>query len=610
MDILNSTNYEYRANINQTQVPSEVKTAQTKPGPTGQASLQALPADRNASSEGTGETALSTADQTIAKALAASGLPMSDKNRTLVRELLHHKLPVDKQTLQMFAKLIAANRAASPLTLVLMYKNQIPITPANLNQFEAYQNGNHQLLKAIQSLAKNIVELIETLQKSQEPGVSAGPESLRNSLMAEASLTDGSAMPGTAEQNGTVSAHGASSLQNFHNPLEAFTSARADGNLPHNVNDIGGSYPTGTDGLPSGLTKLDGLTGSVVSINDPEVAAPIIETDGRVAGSQPLSGDIAQVVHTESGTQTPVVLPAADHKSGSLAESASLGNMKAAQELPLGAVPTQGDTSSGIRTADLLHWLSETLAASPDQEASKDINSFPKLITGEEGLPKSTVQIPAEGTLPELSPEILSNLEGLLRQKWTLTPEQLSDTNSLKELYKKLENDLNKLDGLIKFCRESEEILQSREPVRNLQDNLQFMKALNQLFSYVQLPLRIKDREVHGEFYVFNKKNALQSKKDILSVLLHLDMTELGAMNIHMKLQRNQIQATFAVENPEAGSIINGHLPELIDALSRKGYHLQARVEKQEHPQELIKDLLEQDPSGASVQTFSFDIRA
>ena len=596
MDILNS-NYEYRANIiNHTQVPSETNGAQVKSEPTGQAAMPTSTADRVTVPDSRMEAAPSTADQTILKALAASGLPMSERNRSLVRELLNQKLPVDKQTLQMFARLSAVNRSASALTLVLMYKNQIPITPANLRQFEAYQNGNHRLLQDIQSLAKNITELLKSLQMTQEPGTPAGMEHSSNG-MPEAAVTSkempmsGGAIPQeTAVQSNNVpaavttasSGYGDEGLTGYQIPLEASPGGQSDLINLSNKGEAGSALPSGAKLIPTGLEAPEGASGNA-SVSPAGIAADILASEATVT----------------------------DSSFGHPSSDASLSPQFLNSETVSSNVGTPPSTSNGsLNLKDVIPWLSEALEVFPEAETSTEGTLFAKPADGESPILKNMIQYHSDGTLKELSPELLNHLDKLLRQKWTLTPEQLSDKDSLKDLYKKLEEDLNRLDSLIRFHRETQETQLSKEPIRNLQDNLQFMKALNQLFSYVQLPLRFQDREVHGELYVFNKKNALPGRKDTLSVLIHLDMTELGALNIHMKLERDQIQATFAVDNTEAGNIIQDHLPELTAALTRKGYQLKARVEKQEQPKELIKDFLEQDPSGNSIQTFSFDTRA
>ena len=620
MDI-NSANHEYRVNpMKHPQIPLERKVAQDRSEPGDQAGKQAIPGDQSALPEGSLNTSTSTTEQTIAKALAASALPMSERNRTLVRELLHHQLPVDKQTLQMFARLAAVNRNASPLTLVLMYKNQIPITSANLRQFEAYQSGNHQLLTDLQSLTKHIMEL---LKSPQEPGVPVGAVSSEGLVPGETPVTGGSAAPGAGIEGSAPSAQehsipgkGGESPVTPPGPPASSQGAQTGpiNRLGTNRSDAGASLPSGLNELSLDFTRPDAISDSGATTGPLGSVTPLIESFPGNTGSpasQATTGipPTTQSLPNELGSLAIGSSPGAEEAAGILAEAAQ-GIDLPIQKLLQRAVPFPEDPGAGKQFSDLLPWLTDTLASSPEAGASADTSSLLQKLTGENGLLKHLTRPLSEGSTPELSDEFLKHLEGLLRQKWTLTPEQLTQKNSLKELYQRLEEDLHRLDGLLRFHRDTEEGQASKEPVKNLQDNLQFMKALNQLFSYVQLPLRFRDREIHGEFYVFNKKNALPHKKDILSVLLHLDMTELGAINIHMKLNKNQIQATFSVEHTEAGAIIKDHLPELTAALTRKGYQLQARVEKQAHPQELLKELLEQEPSVNSYQTFSFDTKA
>ena len=60
-----------------------------------------------------------------------------------------------------------------------------------------------------------------------------------------------------------------------------------------------------------------------------------------------------------------------------------------------------------------------------------------------------------------------------------------------------------------------------------MQDNLQFMNTLNQIFPYVQLPLKLTEQLTHGELYVYTKKKDLSAQNKEVSILLHLDMDSL-----------------------------------------------------------------------------------
>ena len=75
----------------------------------------------------------------LCKALYASGLTPSDRNLSIVQELLNYQMPVDKNTILNLIKLTSTYPDVNLTTLVLMYKNKLPINISNIAQFEAYQ---------------------------------------------------------------------------------------------------------------------------------------------------------------------------------------------------------------------------------------------------------------------------------------------------------------------------------------------------------------------------------------------------------------------------------------------------------------------------------------
>jgi len=135
------------------------------------------------------------------------------------------------------------------------------------------------------------------------------------------------------------------------------------------------------------------------------------------------------------------------------------------------------------------------------------------------------------------SSEYIQLLEKAFQQKWTITPEKLAQKTPVTDLYQNLQEDLEKLNTLAKTVKISEEALRLQEPVKNMQENLRFMKDLNEMFTYLQLPVQLKDKDIHSDLYVFTRKKTLLGKKDSISVLLHLDMTNLGPINIHIQME-------------------------------------------------------------------------
>ncbi|HKL79744.1 MAG TPA: flagellar hook-length control protein FliK [Mobilitalea sp.] len=516
-------------------------------------------------------------DATILKALTASGLPMTERNKAIVLELLNHKMPIDKQTLQLMAKSSGMNRDAAPLTLVLMHKNHIPMSASNLRQFESYQNGSHQILNDINKVSNNIIELLrETVTKldSQNQTLSIDASGISQQTEGRTPLSE-DVIPTSAKMP-----YDAAQVANNQALL-----SRADVKLTQNIAHFL-DFKSGISSPQAELTTF---------LNPEELSLLSKAIEQKLMGTTEFPESIQSSLVNQFSEGT-IPLSEAVKLMEQLFGKSPGDN----QSLPL-------TTALQYQVDPLVSEIVKNLADkfSSLEEKQSDFKGLLNYILG-----KSTPG--QEAAIPQLTqlPEYNKLMEEALHHKWTLTPEQLSKKEALPTLYKNLQDDLEQLSELIKFSKDSAESMRLSEPVKNLQDNLQFMKNLNEIFNYVQLPIQFKNKDVHGDFYVFNKKNALRDKKDNLSVLLHLDMAELGPINIHMNMDLNKIQATFYIGDSTAGRIIAEHLPELSSSLMDKGYHLQARVDRSEPKNDFVEDILEQEPSDGSVQRYTFDIRA
>lgn len=200
-----------------------------------------------------------------------------------------------------------------------------------------------------------------------------------------------------------------------------------------------------------------------------------------------------------------------------------------------------------------------------------------------------------------------SIINDALVNRWTLSTKDLTTPNRVTEYFKRLNDDLEKLQKISTQSKQSD-FENVKSSVNKLQDNLQFMRDLNDLFLYVQLPMRLLEQDAHGDLYVFSKKKAFDLT-DQVSVLLHLDMANLGPLDIHMTMKERYVQAVFYLEE-ESENIIKEHLNELIDLLSKKGYNLQAKTQVSASKPDFITDILEQDVKELSIYRHSFDTRA
>lgn len=477
-------------------------------------------------------------DTTILKALTASGLPLTDRNKTILSELLKHRMPIDKQTLQTLIKAAVTNRSASPQSLVLMHKNAIPLTASNIRQFEAYQSGTGKLLTDIQNITKSLTELFALTGEAEADMITP---------MASNTVTSpgGSAIPAPFLTPSVVEA-----VDESLTPSGAKASDQTTTQTPAQVSAQSASQAAALNAFPGDLLQVPDAGQSIaLSIND----------------------TLIQILLRD-------------------------------QEAPM-----LSDFLNATEQADLEQLIRQLPEGSPFvklSEGSASVSDILKFIAGK--LPEAGKEA-AKALLQ--SPEYAKLLTEAFHQRWTITPEKLEQKGSVSELYRKLQDDMEALHQLGKSEGTLLESLKLQEPVKNLQENLHFMKDLNQIFTYLQLPVQIENQDIHSELYVFTNKRAIKAKKD-LSVLLHLDMPNLGALNIHVTLEHNIVNAKFYPEEKAANLILTEHVPSLGEALKKKGYTFHYEVLDAYKKPDFVKDFIEQNAEGSSPARYSFDIRA
>lgn len=517
---------------------------------------------------------ISASDATIQKALSASGLPMTDRNKAIVEELLNHTMPVDKQTLQTLIRLSNTNREASPLTLVLMFKNNLPMTSSNIRQFEAYQSGTNQLIEDIQDITKSLTQM---LHSELEPS----GEAMNQNITFQQALKVNQQLLDILFPSEPAFPVARTPINQIFQPesLQLLTDTLIQESASHLFS--GNSDNTGIS--PILLTQLK------------EGTLPLEETMKLATRlySETSSMSLADSGVLSSGVLLPdtpvpdIVRTMAEQYTTASDPSASVSTFLSPQEQSAFAELLRKDAS--------LTYLADQFAAG--SVSAKEV------LTELQSKLQTMTDTNAVNLLS--SPVYQSLMERAFHDKWTITPEKLAKKSNVKELYDHLMQDMDKLTKLSKLSSDESRF---GEPMKNIRENLHFMKDLNEMFTYLQLPVQLQHQDVHSELYVYTKKKALQNKEN-LSVLLHLDMTNLGSMNIHIQMDHNIVRAKFYLENAEARELIAEHLPFLTDALTKKGYHLQSEVSSSYKKPDFSKDFIEDTMSEGDVKRYTFDIR-
>ena len=196
-----------------------------------------------------------------------------------------------------------------------------------------------------------------------------------------------------------------------------------------------------------------------------------------------------------------------------------------------------------------------------------------------------------------------------VENQWYLEPQETGSKETVEKLYNRLQTQMNRLDEFIKQAGSGTEGLQ--KAVADVRGNIEFMNQINQIYNFVQLPLKMNGQNVNSELYVYtNKKNPIDMDGE-LSAFLHLDMDHLGSTDISVKMKGTAVKTNFYMADDASYELILAHAEELAERLENKGYQCQIEVKSEEKDMDFVEDFLKHDmPSAGKVYRYSFDVRA
>lgn len=209
--------------------------------------------------------------------------------------------------------------------------------------------------------------------------------------------------------------------------------------------------------------------------------------------------------------------------------------------------------------------------------------------------------------------EFLENLKKGLTEKFLLTPDEVGEDGQVEKLYERLDSQLSRMNQALQgMAKENPALSQS---IQNLSSNVEFMNQLNQMFTYVQLPLKLSGQEAAGELYVYTNKKNLAKKDGQVSALLHLDLEHLGEIDIHVSLRDSHVSTKFCLSDEKALDLVAANIDTLNQRLMKRGYSMDASFEQKDKAQHPIDEMLDRDKKVSSKETVlisssSFDARA
>ncbi len=201
-------------------------------------------------------------------------------------------------------------------------------------------------------------------------------------------------------------------------------------------------------------------------------------------------------------------------------------------------------------------------------------------------------------------------LSHVMEEQWLVQPQDLKTKDKIGELYERLNRQTEQIERLLRATgNENSQLARSAGQVRS---NMEFMNEVNQIYNYVQIPLKLSGQNANGDLYVYTNKKKPREKDGELSAFLHLDMDHLGSTDVYVKMRGKAVDTNFTFSDDESFALVQKYLPILDAKLAALGYKSTITVSNEQKKTDFVEDFLKKDlPAGTGVvHRYSFDVRA
>ena len=470
-------------------------------------------------------------ESTALRALDQAGIEINGKSMQMVFSMMEEGMSIDKNSLQDMYRQILSVPEENISSIVQMNRLQIPVTPENIMQFEAYKNYEHQLLASFSQVAEEIPQAVLDIFATGSPREAAA---FISQLLT---IFEGKLGEAPGEMEGVL-------------PSEGTGTAEA------------GKGGTVVGETPVSMVVTEDGSGEIIVKTAEKIVSDILEEPGsELEGSGKLDKEEGAIPKEDRSNLAALIRKAGG--SSELAGQILRGEIgkealyRAVKELSLHA----GDRGT--------------------QEAVKDLF---------------------------LSKGFQKIFQSKMDSQWMLTTPGSVEKESVSRLYERLNEQTRQLtQALSESVKADSPLYKSVETIR---ENVDFMNQLNQTYTYVQLPLKFRGENAHGELYVYTNKKSLAKREGTVSAFLHLDMEHLGMVDVYVAMEQGRINTNFYLEDEASLILLEKNMDMLTKRLTEKGYQANAKLMLREESGGVMEEILKTDKNVSMIGSQSFDVRA
>lgn len=544
----------------------------------------------------------------LLNALTAAGVPATERNITMVDSMMKEQMSISRQSILDMGRVVGSNPNVNVNTAVLMTKIGLPVSAEMASQFENYMVDQHAIVDEMDLAMNQLGRLLGDADSGEEQSFELYGkvlDILNGEGETSAQTTDG------LQQNDTGTMVNAG--ENIE--TEAAVQQSKDGAAAEGVQKQVQQQNT-KDLISMGAAGQEQSAG--VAENTENIVGE--QTAGNAAQSMQTGIDAADVLkNTQADT-------AADFKNvqgqtdtlEQILDQNGLDHLKRLlQNIPtltgntdLFEVQEEEDVFVDTMSGDDAGKKAFELAqAEPEVTLKQSMTAEDFLNTLRDALKQNQEYGFAGMTKLFGSKEFAAILKNCAEKQWLLEPEQLREASKVSDLYERLDHQMKQMENVMKAAGVTQNsFVQTAADIRS---NIEFMNQINQVYTYVQLPLKLSGQNASGDLYVYTNKKNLNDPEAELTAFLHLDLENLGSTDVSIRMKDKNVKTNFYIADDASYDLIEKHLPVLEKRLAQKGYRCSITMSKEEKKVEFVEDFLQRDmPQAGTLHRYSFDVRA
>ncbi len=527
------------------------------------------------------------ANPTLLKALNMANIAANERTINMVNSMMQNSMPINPENLAAMNRAMINNPTVDMQTLVTMAKHGMEITQDNVNMFVNYANDKAVLVDNFEVISDMLPELMTSSEVSVSQAIELNNQ-IREIFMA--SEGEVAAVEGQVNPESQASAEATANNANITEAPNVIVSETA-GEVANpqianvvNVSDAGD------------IPVLDNqvLNGQIIN----EEESTVINQSVNNADTQPSAASQTNTQIQQENIEASVTA----NELGNQTVSSFAGEQQITSfNTLLNSIPDFPKDNLEIFRED------GTFNADANiKEVFREITDF---LNNHPDIPKETLNDIIK------SPLYRGLLKSIISDSFAMEPKDVTKPGEVSKLYERVLKQTNALEKLMEgFSNKAAEAIKVQ--TNEIRQNVNFMNSANEMYNFVQIPLKMYNQNTDGMLYVRQNKKSSYEDGEEITAFLHFDMEYLGPTDVFIKLKESNVGCKWNLANEESMNLIEQNLDLLTERLAAKGFTVSSQVTCNEPRASFVEDFLGEVPvasetsSDGLVHRYSFDMRA